>query len=46
MATLQIKSMDDQLYNALKIRAKAENRSLSQQVVMIIKDYLSNPDSL
>jgi plasmid stability protein len=44
MATMQIKSMDDQLYNALKIRAKAENRSLSQQVVMIIKDYLSKPD--
>jgi plasmid stability protein len=43
MATMQVKSMDDQLYNALKIKAKADNRSLSQQVVMIIKEYLSNP---
>ena len=44
MATMQVKSMDDQLYNALKIRAKADNRSLSQQVIMIIKEYLSKPD--
>jgi len=43
MATMQGKSMDDQLYNALKIKAKADNRSLSQQVVMIIKEYLSKP---
>ena len=43
MATMQVKSMDDQLYNALKIKAKADNRSLSQQVVMIIKEYLSKP---
>ena len=44
MATMQIKSMDDQLYDALKIKARADNRSLSQQVVMILKDYLSKPD--
>jgi|APSaa5957512622_1039677.scaffolds.fasta_scaffold08940_4 hypothetical protein len=44
MATMQIKSIDDQLYNALKIKAKADNRSLSQQVVMILKEYLSKPD--
>ena len=44
MATMQVKSMDDQLYNALKIKAKADNRSLSQQVVMILKEYLSKPD--
>ena len=44
MATLQIKSMDDQLYNAIKIKAKADNRSLSQQVVMILKEYLSKSD--
>ncbi len=45
MATMQIKSMDDQLYNALKIKAKADNRSLSQQVIMVLKEYLSKPDS-
>ena len=44
MATMQVKSMDDQLYKSLKIKAKANNRSLSQQVVMIIKEYLSKPD--
>ena len=44
MATMQVKSIDDQLYNALKIKAKADNRSLSQQVVMILKEYLSKPD--
>jgi hypothetical protein len=43
MATMQVKSMDDQLYNALKIKARADNRSLSQQVVIILKEYLSKP---
>jgi plasmid stability protein len=45
MATMQIKSMDDQLYNALKIKAKSDNRSLSQQVIMILKNYLSKPEN-
>jgi len=35
--------MDDQLYKALKMRAKEDNRSLSQQVIMILKQYLSAP---
>lgn len=43
MATMQIKSMDEQLYKALKMIAKADNRSLSQQVIMILKQYLSAP---
>lgn len=43
MANLQIKSMDDQLYQALKLKAKSENRTLSRQVIMILKDYLSEP---
>ena len=42
---LQIKSMDDQLYQALKLKAESENRSLSRQVIMILKDYLSRPDN-
>jgi len=41
---MQIKSMNDQLYEALKIRAKEDNRSLSQQVIMILKQYLSTPE--
>jgi len=40
---LQIKSMDDQLYQALKLKAKSENRTLSRQVIMILKDYLFEP---
>jgi plasmid stability protein len=43
MATLQVKGMDDQLYRALAARAAQDNRSISQQVVTIIQDYLSSP---
>lgn len=45
MATMHIKSMDDRLYEALKIKAKADNRSLSQQIIMILKEYLANPEN-
>ena len=43
MATLQVRSVDNQLYDALKARAKMESRSISQEVITIIKDYLSKP---
>ena len=43
MATLQVRSIDDQLYEALGRRAAMENRSISQEVVAILKDYLSRP---
>lgn len=43
MANLQVKSMDDQLYQALSKRAAMENRSISQEVVHIIKSYLARP---
>jgi len=43
MATLQVRSIDDQLYRALGARAAQDNRSISQEVVAIIKDYLSRP---
>ncbi|MBT3379621.1 MAG: antitoxin [Lentisphaerae bacterium] len=45
MATLQVRSMDDQLYRALGARAAMDNRSISQEVIAIIKDYLSRPAS-
>lgn len=45
MATLQVRSMDDQLYRALGARATMENRSISQEVIVIIKDYLARPAS-
>ena len=43
MATLQVKGMDDRLYQALGARAAMENRSISQEVVSIIQKYLSAP---
>jgi hypothetical protein len=43
MATLQVRSIDDQLYKALGRRAAMDNRSISQEVVAIIKAYLSSP---
>jgi len=44
MANLQVRDMDDQVYDALKKRAKRQHRSLSQEVVHIIEDYLSRPN--
>lgn len=33
MANLQVKGMDDALYNQLKMLAAAENRSVSQEII-------------
>lgn len=41
MATLQVRGIDDDLYRALGARARAENRSISQQVVTIIEEHLA-----
>ncbi len=43
MATLQVRSIDEQLYRALGKRAAMENRSISQEVVSMLKAYLSTP---
>jgi len=43
MATLQVRSIDDQLYKALGQRAAMDNRSISQEVITILKAYLSSP---
>jgi plasmid stability protein len=43
MATLQVKGIDDRLYEALRARAARENRSISQEVVTIIQQYLACP---
>ncbi len=43
MATLQVKGMDDALYRALAARAAQDNRSISQQVVAMIRDLLASP---
>jgi len=44
MATLQVRDIDDRVYKELKHRAKSKHRSLSQEVVHIIEDYLSQPN--
>lgn len=46
MTNLQVKSIDDDLYESLGRRAAMENRSISQEVVSILKAYLSMPSSL
>jgi hypothetical protein len=46
MANLQIKGIDDELYEQIKSLAALENRSLSQQVLFLVKDYLSKKASL
>jgi hypothetical protein len=41
MANLQIKGIDDNLYSEIKNLAASQNRSVSQQVLMLIRHYLS-----
>lgn len=43
MAILQVRDVDDILYEALKNRAKLKRRSISQEVINIIENYLSKP---
>jgi plasmid stability protein len=41
MATLQVRDLDDRLYNFIKTSAKLHNRSISQEVVTIIESFSS-----
>jgi len=41
VATLQVKGMEDDLYRALAAWAEQDRRSISQQVTMIIRDFLA-----
>ncbi len=43
MAILQVRDIDDRLYESLQAVAKSQNRSISQEVISIIEKYLSNP---
>ena len=43
MATLQVRAIDDKLYNILGKKAKMDNRSISQEVIVILKEHLSEP---
>jgi hypothetical protein len=42
MANLQIKGIDDVLYSQIKELAASENRSISQQVLFLVKRYIAN----
>ncbi len=42
MAMLQVRDMDDRLYDRLKFAAKRDNRSISQQVITILQDYFTS----
>ena len=46
MANLQIKGIDDDLYAQIKALAASENRSVSQQVLFLIKTYLAHKHQL
>lgn len=41
MANLQVKGMDDALYAQLKETARSENRSISQEVLFLLRRYLT-----
>jgi len=41
MANLQIKGIDNEFYDQIKKMAASENRSVSQQVLFLIKKHLS-----
>ncbi len=46
MANLQIKGIDDGLYTQIKNLAASQNRSVSQQVLFLIKEHLSKKKHL
>ena len=41
MSNLQIKGIDEELYGRIKEMANAENRSLSQQILFLAKEYMA-----
>ena len=46
MANLQIKNIQDELYEEIKKLAASENRSVSQQVLFLVKEYLAKRKQL
>ena len=45
MAILQVRDIDERLYLNLKLTALKENRSISQEVIVILEKYLQNPEN-
>ena len=46
MANLQIKGIDNELYNELKRIAAEENRSVSQQTLFLVRDYIAKRQNI
>ena len=46
MANLQVKGIDERLYDDLKRLAANDNRSVSQEVVTILRDHLAKNAAL
>ena len=45
MENLQVRDIDDRLYESIRLLAKSDKRSISQEVVHILERYLSRPES-
>lgn len=43
MPALQVRDFPDDLYEQLKERAREEHRSIAQQTIVCVEDYLSRP---
>lgn len=43
MSTLQVRDIDEKLYEFLKKRAKGNKRSLSQEVITLLEEQLNSP---
>ena len=41
MANLQIKGIDDKLYDTIKKLAASENRSVSQEILFLVKEHVA-----
>jgi hypothetical protein len=46
MANLQIKGIDEKLYDQIKRLAASEHRSISQQVLFLVKSYIARKSSV
>ena len=45
MANLQVRNIDENLYESIRVLASNEKRSISQEVVYILERYLAIPRS-
>ena len=46
MAILQVRDIDDRIYESLKRISQQNKRSISQEVIHIIETYLSDPQTI